>query len=233
MEKIESAYVLNGTEHEDLNSPESPFQGRTLAKYMKVNGEWSFVMRDGNGKPNLGYLAQEISETEASKWRNRIQQANSSGSSGYLDSEGHWFSGEAIGSVITLAAWNKLQVFKMNSYYSHGAVKEIDILADKIMAENHPRGPEYEARYMEATVYLANPSDDADKFPYLSQLRFKGLDLAAAAKLVVEKYELAKANDVKIAEARMKKSLLKSPIPLAEKKELYEAIVASLRAAKI
>jgi hypothetical protein len=31
----------------------------------------------------------------------------------------------------------------------------------------------------------------------------------------------------------MKKALLKSPIPLAEKKEIYDSIVASLRAAKV
>lgn len=233
MQKIEAAYVLNGTEHEDLNSPLSPFQGKTLAKYMKVDGEWSLVMRNEKGEPNLGYLAKEISEVEASKWRNRIEQAAKAGPAGYLDADGHWFAGEAVASVITLQAWNKLQVFKMNSYYSSGAIREIDLLADKISAENHPRGQEYEARYTEATAYLANPEDDETKFPYLAHLKYKGLSLADAAKLVAEKAEKAKANDRVIAEARMKKALLKSPIPLAEKKEIYDSIVASLRAAKV
>lgn len=232
-DKIEAAYVLNGTEHEDISSPLSPFQGKTLAKYMKVNGEWSMVMRDASGQPNLGYLAKEINSTEASKWRNRIEQAAKAGNSGYIDSEGHWFAGEAVASVITLQAWNKLQVFKMHSYYSKGAVREIDRLADEVLANNHPRSNEYSARYGEAVSYLNSAYPDSGSYPYLSHLSYKGLSLKEAAELVVEKFQKAEANDPIIAELRMKKNLLVGPIPLYEKKEIYDSIVAGLKAAKV
>lgn len=230
---IESVFVLNGTEHEDLNSPRSPFQGRTLAKYIKVNGEWSLVMRDASGQPSLGYLAEEINSTEASKWRNRIEQAAKAGNNGYIDSEGHWFAGEAVRSVITLQAWNKLQVFKMDSYYRKGAIREIDRLADEILANNHPRSVEYGARYGEAVSYLNSADPDSDSYPHLSHLKYKGLSLKEAAELVIAKFQKAEANDQIIAELRMKKNLLVGPIPLYEKKEIYDSIVASLKAAKV
>lgn len=232
-QKIEEVFVLNGTEHEDLNSPVSPFQGKTLAKYMKVDGEWSLVMRNEKGQPNLGYLAKEINSTEASKWRNRIEQAAKAGTSGYIDSEGHWFAGEAVGSVITLQAWNKLQVFKMDSYYSKGAVREIDRLADEVLANNHPRSNEYGARYGEAVSYLNSADPDSGSYPYLSHLQYKGLSLKESAELVVAKFQKAEANDPIIAELRMKKNLLVGPIPLYEKKEIYDSIVAGLKAAKV
>lgn len=232
-QKIEEVFVLNGTEHEDVNTPTSPYQGKTLAKYVKVDGEWSLVFRDQTGQPNLGYLAQEISRAEASKWRNRIEQASKSGNAGYIDSEGHWFAGEAVNSVITLQAWNKLQVFKMNSYYTLGAQREIDRLADEVLANNHPRSNEYQSRYNDAVRFLATTDPANESFPYLDHMRYKGLTMEEAAKLVVDKFQKAQAMDSVIAELRMKKALLKSPMQLAEKKEIYDSIVAGLRAAKV
>lgn len=230
---IQSVYVLNGTEHEDLSSPMSPFQGKTLAKYVKVNGEWSLVMRDSAGNPNLGYLAQEIDDKTAVQWKHRITQANASPELGYIDSAGHWFPGQAVGSVITLAAWNKLQVLNKNSYYQLAAEKVIDRMADKALSHNHPRGAEYEARYKEAKEFLKSGKEDSELYQYLSQLQYKGLSLKEAADLVISKYEKANSLDVVISNLRMKKALLKGNLPLSEKEELYNAIVAGLNSAKV
>lgn len=230
---IEMIYISNGTEHEDLNSPVSPFQGKTTAKYVKVNGEWSMIMRDASGNPNLGYLAKEISETEASKWKHRAAQANANPTSGYLDAEGHWFPGEAIGAVITLQAWNKLQVFKKDSFLRSGAIKQIDKLADAAMENNHPRGVEYEARYKEAKQFLESGDENSELYQYLAQLQYKGLSLREAAELVISKYEKANSLDIVISGLRMKKALLKGNLPLTEKEELYTAIVAGLNSAKM
>ena len=150
-----------------------------------------------------------------------------------MDSVGHWFPGEAVGSVITLAAWNKLQVFKKDSYFKHGAAKLIDQLADKVRENNHPRGVEYEARYKEAKQFLASGDENSELYQYLAQLQYKGLSLKEAAELVISKYEKANSLDVVISGLRMKKALLKGNLPLSEKEELYSAIVAGLNSAKM
>lgn len=231
--KIEQIYVLNGTENEDLNSPKSPFQGKTLSTYTKVDGEWSNVFRDQSGAPNLGYLAKEITAAEAARWRHRIIMAAADPVNGYMDADGHWFTGEAVASVITIRAWDKLQVFKQDSFYRSTAGKHIDRLADSVMEHNHPRDAEYAARYQEAVELAAHSDPKPEEFPYLYQLRYKGLSLQEAAKLVIEKYTLAQANDVLISDLRAKKALLTGNVPLVEKKELYNSIVAGLMSAKV
>lgn len=232
--KTTPVYILNGTENVDADTPTSPFQGKTLSEFRRnEDGTWATVLRNGDGTPNLGYLAKEISAEEASKWKHRIQMAKDSTTRGYIDPEGHWFSGQANNSVLKLDAWNKWKVFQKDSYYKSGAIKMIDKLADTVMESNHPRGVEYEARYAEAKKFLESGDQNSELYQYLAQLQYKGLSLKEAAELVISKYEKANSLDVVISGLRMKKALLKGNLPLSEKEELYNAIVAGLNSAKM
>ena len=229
-----TVYILNGTEHEDQETPYAPFQGKTLSTYFKdQDGNWLSMMRNGDGTARLGYLPVEVDEAQASAWKNRIYQAYQSPVSGYLDTAGHWFPGEATNSIITLQAWNKLQLLKKQSYFATSAVKLIDKLADSVMENNHPRGVEYEARFKEAKKFLESGDENSELYQYLAQLQYKGLSLKEAAELVISKYEKANSLDVVISNLRMKKALLKGNLPLSEKEELYDAIVAGLNSAKM
>ena len=223
-------FILNGTEHEDLNSPQSPFQGRTLAKYLQdEKGNWIRIMRDGTGAPMLGYLAEEITEANAKIWRRRIDMARVNGAEGYQDAQGTWYPGQAAASVITATAYKKHLALSTGDYFSSQGVMQIDALADSLTIAAEVRAVEYAKRFEEAIEYKANPGP-AEQYPYLSGMTYKGLTMEEAAELVIKNYQAAKLRNQQIADLRMQKNLLLTGISAGEKQEIHSRILTALRA---
>jgi hypothetical protein len=233
--KVESlapvaVYVLNGTENEDLNSPMSPYQGKTLAKYFKdAAGNWISVMRDGSGNPNLGYLAKEITEAEGKIWQLRIDRTRESAGAGYQDAQGLWYCGQAPGSLLLAAAYRKKLETESGAFYKKVGPVRIDALADSLTADAEIRSVEYAKRFEEAIEYQANPGT-AEQYPYLHGMTYKGLTLEEAAELVIKNYQAAKVRNQKIADLRMQKNLLFHEGTAAEKEAIYSGIIAGLQA---
>lgn len=225
-----SVFILNGTENEDLNSPISPFQGRTLAKYHKdPNGNWISVMRDASGVPALGYLATEITEAEAKVWQNRIDKVNASSGGGYQDAQGLWYPGQVPNSLLSAAAYSKKTSGETAMFFSSVGPNRIDALADSLTAAAEIRAVEYEKRFEEAIEYKANPGPE-EQYPYLTGMTHKGLTLAEAADVVIHNYQAAKLRNQKIASLRMRKNLLLADISGTEKQALFNEIIDGLRA---
>lgn len=222
-------FILNGTELEDLNSPDSPFQGRTLAKYLKdPSGNWIRIMRDGSGKPMLGYLAEEIPSTTAQLWRRRIDMARINGAAGYQDSQGMWYPGLASSSVLEAAAYKKLKEKSLDAFFSSVGVNRIDELADSLTLSAEVRAVEYTKRFEEAIEFQATPGD-AKLYPYLHGMTYKGLSMEEAADLVIKNYQVSKLRNQQIADLRMQKNLLLTAISAEEKQEIHSRIIAELQ----
>lgn len=117
-ENTKIVYVLTGTPHEDVDTPSAPYQGQVLHTYTKTNGQWNLVMRTADGSPYLGYMAREISEAEAAKWKLRLKKIQERGAAGYKDSEGYWFPGNVPNSILTKDAWEKFQAFQEHRFYA-------------------------------------------------------------------------------------------------------------------
>ena len=225
-------YILNGTEHEDLNSPLSPFQGKTLAKYLKdPEGNWVRIMRGPDGSPILGYLAKEIDAVEAKLWKRRIDEARKSAGSGYQDAQGLWYPGAVPNSVITAEAHKKHMDSALDAFYSTSALTQIDAMADSITAPAESRSVEYAARLSDAKEYLANPGSDPE-YAFLKGMMYKGLTMEEAAHLVIANAKAAKDKSATIADLRMKKNLLRTKISVVEKQAIYNQIIESLIALK-
>lgn len=223
-------YFTLGTADEDLSSPETPFQGIGVAVYRQdQKGDWAMIQRDGDGKPMLGYLAKEITESEFKAWEIRIKKTWESPTTGYMDSTGHWFPGNLKSCIITASANAKFAAEREDGFYSYIAEAKIDELADSKVADAGNRKEEYELRYQEAKDFQSNPSEQKAR-PFLNAMTYKGLSLEDGADVVVAKYEKAKADQVTLATLRMKKNLLKMDIPRAEKRLIYSEIINGLNA---
>lgn len=223
-------YYTTGTEHEDLASPESPFQGKGITTFRKnQDGTWAHIQRNGDGQPNLGYLAKEITEQEFLKWEHRISKAIQAGKDGYVDAEGHWFKGALNNTVILKSAHEQLMKAEESSYYLHEAGDIIDKLADAKIISDANRKEEYELRYQEAREFQETKDESVER-PYLEVMKFKGMSLEEGAEVVVTKYEEAQTAKATVATLRMKKNLLLLDIPLAEKRKVYAEIIDGLKA---
>jgi hypothetical protein len=224
-------YMCSGTVNEDLNSPQSPFQGLCVTTYRQfASGEWAFVLRNKDGTPNFGYLAKAVTKAEFDMWAHRIKEAKANPTTGYVDSGGHWFPGNLVNSVITADAHKKYMDKLESGYYTSSAQDYIVALANTINATPANRIAEYEARYQEAKEFQAGGKKD---FKLLKTMEYKGLSMEAGAAEVIAKYEAAKANETTLADLRMRRNLLKSSMPLAEKRSVYKEIVEGLKSLQV
>lgn len=122
----EIVYVLTGTPHEDVHSPNAPFQGQVLHTYTKTRGAWNLVMRNADGSPQLGYLAREISAAEAEIWKRRLLGAQASGTEGFQDGDETWHPGNVPNSLLTHAAWVRFMEWQEARFYRIRAPKILD-----------------------------------------------------------------------------------------------------------
>lgn len=222
-------YFTVGYEGEDLNSPESPYQGKGLVIYRKnPDGSWAFIQRDQDGKPRIGYLATEITAAEFKTWENRIKQVQLNPEIGYTDNGGHWMPGNLNNHILLATANKKLREQKESDFLYSDAMSVIDRVADAKLVDSGLRKEEYDARYAEAKEYQANP-DDNKQWKYLTAMTYKGLTLAGGAEIVIANYEKAKANQSVIADLRMRKNLLKLKTPLADRRKIYLGILEELK----
>lgn len=224
-------YFTVGTFNKDSDSPGAEFQGMGIACYTKDDdGVWNRVQRDKDGKPSLGYKAQEITAEEAEVWNHRIRNAYLlRNRGGYRDSQGTWFPGNTPASVLLQSAYNEMMEEREAGFYRSSAQKVISELADKFYTKAALRAEEYATRLKEAQNYLADKNSQTS-WPYLEMLTFRNITLEEAANLVVQKKKEFDADVAKVAEMRQKKSLLLGPIPMAEKRAVYNEIVVQLQA---
>lgn len=232
--QIINEYYLNGTPEVDSDSPASPYQGATLIVFAKSAKTQEYIGAQYRaGQMYFGYKARRVdSAEEVAMLLARIEGVKKF-PQGYADSQGTWFKGNAGDSFVSENCKRAWQHADEVRFFSEFAGQQISDLADEVLANNHPRANEYSMRYADACRYLNSTDPETGSYPYLDHMKYKGLSLKEAAELVVEKHKKAEANDAIIAELRMKKALLAGNISLREKKEIYESIIAGLKAAKI
>jgi len=102
----ELVYFINGVAGLDKDSSKQPAQGLTVHVYRRGPSGWTAVPMS-DGQPHFGYKAREIDQTEYVLWKTRIAGAAGAGASGYTDSGGTWFPGQAGSgvSVIDIEAY--------------------------------------------------------------------------------------------------------------------------------
>jgi hypothetical protein len=230
---IEIEYYLNGTPEIDPDSEDSQkYQGATLVTVSKVSGTSNYItalMR--NGSPYFGYKARKLVDPKEIELIKARIEGVAKATNGYVDSEGTWFPGNAgPRSYLTAGAYAAKNIYTADTYILEKAEDEIDELADKISRKVNPPRPDYQLRYQEAVKFLADPNAKKTDFPYLSHMKVKGGTMADAAKLVVEKYNKAQEINLAVSELRMRKSEIKAAPTFKERKQLYNKLVADLKA---
>jgi len=90
--------------------PSAPTQGLTVAEFVYApdTDQWLKVMRDENGDPYFGYLAKEITASEANTWIARMVGAAANPTTGCQDGGETWYPGDigAVRSVVNQEVHN-------------------------------------------------------------------------------------------------------------------------------
>jgi hypothetical protein len=207
--KTVKRYFQQGTPGVDAD-PNAPTQGLTVAEFVYApdTDTWVKVMRDVNGDPYFGYLAKEITASEANTWIARMVGAAANPTDGFKDGGETWYPGDiGAGRSVVNQEGHNAQLARAEAFIAAkaGAAKQAQSLTPRQAREWLIRNDLDEA--LEAGILAIAESGEPEAvkqsklmwnwYEYSTEWQYKNEHLTAAC------YALGIDKDQFFAEAKL------------------------------